>query len=39
MTEKCPDCNVELVQAEYSGDPNLLICGNSECTSFEEEFI
>ncbi len=28
MTEKCEECNVELVQAEYSGDPNLLCCPN-----------
>lgn len=37
--EQCPDCHVELVSAEYSNDPNLFICGNKECTSYEEEFI
>lgn len=34
MTEKCPDCNVELIQAEYSGDPNLLYC-----PTCKDEFI
>ena len=34
MGEKCPDCNVDLVQAEYSNDPNLYCCPNCE-----EEFV
>lgn len=28
MTEKCPECDIDLEQAEYSGDPNLLYCKN-----------
>jgi len=34
MAETCPDCNVELIRAEYSGDPNLMCC--PKC---EEEFM
>ena len=34
MDEECPECNVILIQAKYSGDPDLYYC-----TSCEEEFI
>ena len=39
MAEQCPDCGNELIQAEYSGDPNLFTCDNKECRSYEQEFI
>lgn len=37
--EKCPDCNIELVHADYSNDPDLFTCSNSNCPSYEEEFV
>lgn len=32
--ETCPECNVKLEQASYSGDPNLYYC-----PSCEDEFL